>query len=243
MNKLLIILTLSLFLNLNAARSQEWGVDRFERKQRQEQAALDSILVKLKNNWEIKVMYGRWFFTQVATPAATDLFAIPGSMNNWQLSTAWHFSEKLFADFTIGVQVEKSIPERPNIISVLNGDDIQVEGYGAVFIPVEFGLKYYLTKGRFRPLVGLSNGFLTVKSQYIFAEGNINNGISPSEQYEFTNRVWLGKVNAGFDYRLGKNSSFSLQGSYYTSSPFDSAVGGYTAYQGLLFNTGFAVVF
>lgn len=225
------------------AQSQDWEVDRFERKEQQKQAALDSALAHLKNTWEIKITYGRSFFAQASPLEPSDPFTLPKSMNYWQLSGAWHFSERWYADLTLGIQMHRVLPERPNLVAILNGEDIQVEGYGAVFIPVELGLKYHLSQDRFRPLVGLSSGFLIANSRYTFAEGNINSGISPSEEYQSSDRVWLGKVCAGFDYRLGKNSSFSFQGAYYLSSAFDEAVGGYPAYRGLLFNTGLAFIF
>jgi hypothetical protein len=63
----------------------------------------------------------------------------------------------------------------------LNGNDIEIEGSGGIFLPIDLGLKYYFTKKRFRPLVGFSVGSVSANFQYTIAEGNISNGFSRTD--------------------------------------------------------------
>lgn len=139
--------------------------------------------------------------------------------------------------------MERNLPPRPDIFAVLNGEDIQMEGSGTLIVPAELGLQYYFTKKRFRPLIGIGNGFVLANSRYNYVEGNINSGLNQNEEIRSTERVWLGRISAGFDYRLGKNSSLSMRSAYYLSGTFEESIGGYSTYKGLIVNAGFAIVF
>jgi outer membrane protein W len=111
-----------------------------------------------------------------------------------------------------------------------------------IFLPLELGVTYYLTKNRFRPLIGLGNGIVIANSRYALAKGNINSGINTLEEYEFNDRVLFGKISTGFDYRLGKGANFSLNLSYYFSGKFEESIGGYGSYNGILVKTGLSIL-
>jgi hypothetical protein len=243
MKKLLFVVTTCLFVLMLPdlkAQEREWEFDKMQRREKQKQRASDSTLVHLKNRWEIGLTYGRWFFSEHAKSNTEELFTLPGSMNLWQLTGSWHFSEKLSADISIGFQLTRDVPT-PNISDVLNGNDIEIEGSGGIFLPFDVGLNYYFTKKRFRPLVGFSVGAVSANFKYTIAEGNITNGISTTEQ-QINGRARFGKFFTGFDYRLGKGSSFNLNLLYYSSGTFKEPIGGYLRYQGLVINTGFSII-
>ena len=223
------------------AQEREWEIDRIKRENQQREKILDSLLVHVEDAWEIKVSYGRWNFIGGATSSDDALFTLPNSMNRWQLGAVWHFHEKLFVDFSIGVQLKRDAPSTPNIGSILNGDDIELEGSGALFLPIDIGLNYYLSTHRFRPFIGIGTGAVLVRSTYIVAEGNISTGITRTDVTS-QERVRTGDISAGFDYRLGKNTNFSFNSSYVVSGKFSESIGGFTRYQGLDIQAGFSVV-
>jgi hypothetical protein len=222
------------------AQKREWEFDKMLRLEKQKQRELDSIMVHLEKKWEIKLSYGRWFFSDNSRSKTEDLFTLPRSMNLWQLTGSWHFSENLSADISIGFQLTKDVPS-PNINDILNGNDIKIEGSGGIFLPIDLGVKYYFTKKRFRPLVGFSVGSVSANFKYTIAEGNISNGFS-STDHELNDRARFGKFYTGFDHRLGKNTSFSLNLLYYSSGTFKEPIGGYSRYQGFVVNAGFSLI-
>lgn len=231
-----------LFLNTDAnAQTYEWEFDKAQKKKQAKSEALDSNLVHLKNKWEIKVSYGRWFFTDSPKSTGEEAFVLPGNLGLWQLTGAWHFHEQFFASLTIGLQLKRDVPT-PDVFDVLNGNDIEIEGSGSAIIPIELGLKYYLSKKKFRPLVGISIGTVTANSRYIIAEGNLSNGFSQTE-VEISGQTGFGQLNGGFDYRLGKYTSVGMNFAYYLSGKFREPIGGYERYGGLVINAGFAIVF
>ncbi|MEL6863258.1 MAG: hypothetical protein AAFP19_02515 [Bacteroidota bacterium] len=220
------------------AQNGQWEFDQLEGRSQAKQVALDSMLVHLKNRWEIKLAYGKYFFIeQSRSMEEEELLSPTVDMNLWELMAGWHFSERLTADFTIGFQLRKDMGARPDLVSVFNGDEIEVEGAGIAFIPVHFGLKYYLTKKRFRPLIGLGLGTVLARAKYILAEGDITNGITRTENV-FRDRSWTSHLSTGFDYRMGLRSNFNLDFSYYSSGEFKETIGGYLSYRGWAIQMG-----
>lgn len=236
----IICIMISLIGGLHA-QENDWVIDKMERKEQEAKKEFDSLLVHLKNRWEIKLALGKWFFTNGAKSNEEDLFFLPARLNLWQLIGTWHFSERLFVDLSVGFQLKRDVPAAPNILSVLYGEDISVEGSGVVFIPVGLGLRYYLTKGQFRPLLGIGSGAVLIRSQYILAEGNLVNGITRTD-FLSNDRSRFGSVIAGFDYRWGGHSNLSVNLSYYTSGDFTEPVGGYSRYESVVINVGFSII-
>jgi hypothetical protein len=225
-----------------SAQNKEWEIDRFIEEKQSEERALDSILVHMNKKWEIRLTYGNWFYTKSARSEEEELFILDGPMNSWQLSGAWHFSERLWANVSVGLQLKKESPGTPDISSVLNGDDIELEGYGVILLPVETGLNYYLTKNRFRPYIGIGVGAVNISARSILAEGNLDNGITRTDT-EFNDRIGFGKIKAGFDYRLSEWVNFRLDTSFTNSNQLEEAVGGFLSYTGWGVSAGFSFIF
>lgn len=235
-----ILITYTFLLSIGAVNAQEreWEIDKIQRKEQEKKQSLDSILVHLKNKWEIKFAYGKLYFDKGARSINKEQFFLSNPMNLWQLSSSWHFSERLFADISIGFQLQKNIPV-PDIFSILNGNRIELEGSGVLFLPMDLGLKYYLTQKRFRPLVGVSIGSVLANSKYTIAEGNISTGIIRRD-FQVRERALFGKINTGFDYRSGKHTNLSLNFSYFLLGNFKEPIGGYLNYEGFVVNVGFS---
>ncbi len=223
-----------------SAQKQEWEIDRFERREQEKNQSLDSTLVHLKNRWEIALAYGRWYFINDAISNDEELFSLSGPMSWWQFTGSWHFSERLCLGLSIGIQLKREVPT-PDVFSVLAGNNIELEGFGVLFLPIDIGLKYYITKKRFRPFLGLGAGSVLANSRYTIAEGNINTGINRTD-YQIGDSVKLGYISAGLDYRLGKRTIFTLNSAYYLSNRFEETIGGYLSYQGLAVNAGLSIV-
>ncbi|MEM9921532.1 MAG: hypothetical protein AAF990_25745 [Bacteroidota bacterium] len=223
------------------AQDREWEFEKMQKRNEQKKQESDSILVHLKNKWDIKLTYGRWHFASNAKSKTEELFTLPRSMGFWQLVGSWHFSEKLSVDISIGFQLTKDVPT-PNIGDLLNGGDVEIEGSGGLFLPFDLGLKYYFAKERFRPLVGFGVGSVSANFQYTLAEGNLSSGFSRTDN-RLRSRAALGKFFAGFDYRSGKHTILCVNFSYYYSDAFKEPIGGYLRYQGFAVNAGFSVVF
>lgn len=242
-NKIHICIALfcALMLSITSltAQEREWEIDKAEKRAQAKKQALDSSLVHLKNKWEIKVAHGRWYF---ASPRIEELASFPKNMGVWEITGAWHFKERWLAELSVGVQLKRNIPTPPNIAAMLAGEDFNIEGSGGAFVPVSVGLKYYFTQKRFRPLIGISGGAAPVMFRYVFAEGNLINGVERTEN-KFSDRTLFGNINTGFDYRLSEQFSFSVNADYNFSSSFSKSIGGYSKYKGVLVNAGIAVIF
>jgi hypothetical protein len=61
--KPLTIIGIILLLN-NAlfAQNYEWEIDKHKRREQEKKRELDSLMVHLKNNWQISLSYGQWYF-------------------------------------------------------------------------------------------------------------------------------------------------------------------------------------
>ncbi len=150
-------------------------------------------------------------------------------------------SERLGLELSVGIQIDRNEAPAPDIISVINGGDIELEGSGAFLFPVELGLNYYFTEQRLRPFVGARVGTLVASARYIVAEGSLNNGISRTD-FETTGRVGVAGLRTGIDYRLGQHVNATIQVSYQVSGPFAEPIGGYLNYQGLSLGGGLSIV-
>jgi len=236
--KLLLQITFIFVLTISTLQAKGQNLYNI---QNQNKTKLDSSIYQMEKKWAIKLTYGRSFFSKKAQSDIEALFYFPAAMNLWKFSGSWHFSEQFSIVLNIGSQLYKNEPVR-NIEELMNGDDQVLEGSGGIFLPIDLGLKYYITKKRFRPFVGLGLGFVSTKFKTVIAEGNIFSGFTRTEQL-FEGRGALINLNTGFDYRMNKHIGFNLNLSNYSSSTFKAPVGGYAKYQGLAINTGFSIVF
>jgi len=217
------------------AQSHEWEFDKSIRREKERMVKLDSTLVHMRTRWGIKLSWGRWYPSKVSQPN-NQSFQESLSLNVWQLGCRWHFSERFLADFTVSFQLDKNVPQ-PDFFSILSGNDVRIEGYGLLFIPIEFGLKYHFTQKRFRPYAGVGFGGVLANGRFTEVEGNINNGFTERD-IDLNGRVGFGKLSTGFDYRLGKIAVFTIDFSYCTSGKFEEEIGRYANFQGFSFHLG-----
>lgn len=209
------------------AQQQSWEIDRIQERRQLQQLQIDSTINHLATRWEIRLSWGKWH-----PSANTQSELSNGSMNTWQLGTSWHMKERLVLDLDLGVQIRKDIPATPDIGSIINGETIQVEGSGIVFLPLEFGLRYYLSAQKFRPIVGIKTGVVSANAKYILAEGSLITGFLRTEE-EFKGRTGFIRLISGFDYRLGGRMNFLFHLSYTQSGEFTESIGGYSRYSGI----------
>ncbi len=224
------------------AQEQEWELDKLKKREAEKSRALDSLLVHLEDRWELKLAYGRWFFSQSARSRQEELFFLPNQLALVQLMGNWHFSEQAFAHFGFGIQIKRDIPPTPNLFSVLSGDDIDLEGSGTILLPLELGINYYLTQTRFRPVVGFNLGTIWANGQYTLAEGNLSNGVERTDFNIRGNALFSG-IRTGFDYRSGKRTNLGLTLSYSLSEKFNDPVGGFFRYQGTSASISYSLIF
>ena len=226
--------------SLEAQKTYEWEIDRIEKREQEEKVILDSLMVHLKNKWEIKIGYGIKTFQRRSRSLLDEPFFFPRSMGIGQLTGVWHMSEKIGLDITMGFQLGRDI-QQPDVFSVLNGGDLSIEGSGGLFFPLEIGGKYYFMQNRFRPYTGISLGSVLARSLYTRAEGNISTGIERTD-FQLQDRVGLVSLRMGFDYRLNKHMQGSLLIAQYVSGKFNVPIGGYRDYSGLLLNLGLSLI-
>ncbi len=221
------------------AQSDEWEFDKMVKREEQEQAAWDSTVVHMKNRWAIKLSWGKWYAAQSSLPE-NQSFQSSASLHVWQLGFRWHFSERFFSDFSLSFQLDKNVP-RPDVFSILSGNNFRIKGYGLMFIPIELGLKYYFTENRFRPFAGVGAGGVLANGRFTEVEGNISNGFIETD-YELSGRVGFGNLSTGFDYRLGKMAVFTTSFSYRMSTEFEEEIGNYSSFQGFAFSLALALL-
>ena len=236
-----LLFLLGMMSNLQG-QDYEWDVFKSDEATQQKIQSRDSLLLHMKNKWEIKVSYGQWGFSERVKSQEEELFFFDRGADVWRFSGSWHVGERWSAEIGVGVQVQQNLPTTPNIGSILAGDDFELEGSGGVFIPLDLTVKYYFTQKRWRPYVGLGGGAVLGNALYTLAEGNLADGVTRSD-FETTGNAWLQKLTSGIDYRLGLHTSASLNAAILTSSKFQETLGGYTAHEGIFVNAGFSVVF
>jgi len=223
-------------------QTREWEFDKTKSRSLQTQQRLDSIMTHMENRWEVGLSYGLWFFNSKSKSMEEELFQISNPINAWELSGTWHFKESFGLEFSMGFFIKIEKPATPDFNSIINGDDIDVEGFGLVLIPLDVGLKYYFSQKRFKPLFGVNVGLVAAKEKSTTAAGNINTGINRVDQ-ESSGKVLFGKIKGGFDYRLGQRTNFTLNASYSHSKQFKEAFGGYLNYNGFSIGTGVSIIF
>lgn len=231
--------TLMLITTSLTAQVREWEIDKAKKREQAKKEALDANLLHLQNKWKVKVAHGRWNFS---LPSNGELAGFPKNMGAWEITGSWHFKERWLAELSVGFHLRRNIPARPDIAAVIAGQNFNVEGSGGAFVPISAGLQYYFTQKKFRPLIGISTGVVPVMFRYLFAEGNIINGIKKTEN-KFSDKTIFGNINSGFDYRLSERFSFGVNAEYNFSGSYSKSIGGYSKYKGILINAGLAVLF
>lgn len=228
--------------SLSSAQNYEWEIDKHRKQEQEDERALDSLLVHLKNNWQVSLGYGQWYFDNSAKSEEKSFLEFPNNMSAWNLSCARFLSEQLSVNVNLGILVKKIEPARPDVLSVINGAEVEAEGGGIILLPLSVGMDYYFLKQRFRPYAGFSVGTAPARYKYVEASGNVSNGIDRTE-YEFNSNAPFVEFSTGFIYRTGENVLLGLNGDYVQSKDFNENIGGYKAYNGFKIAVLFSVLF
>lgn len=229
-------------LGLSGQEDYVWEIDNMLERDKRNVIKHDSVIRCMRKKVMLSVGYGKWYFSNSAkSNNEEELFFLSDNMGQWRLMLSWNFFEKLAADISVNYQMEKNVPT-PDIMSIMSGEDVEIDGGGGGMGAVQLGIKYYLRKALFRPYIHSSYGIVTAKSQYTKAEGNMDTGIN-STDYTFESKANLYNIGSGIDYRLGKNISFCLDFNYAYSNPFDEPIGGYNSYRGFSITANLAIVF
>ncbi|NJL75043.1 MAG: hypothetical protein HC892_08405 [Saprospiraceae bacterium] len=189
------------------AQNYEWEIDKIKRREQEEKQELDSVLVHLKNNWQLSLGYGRWRFDNSTQSKEISFLEFPKNMGAWNLSAARYLSEQLSVNANLGILIKIVKPPRPDVFSILSGDEVEIEGGGIILMPISVGMDYFFLKQRFRPYAGFGVGTVLARYQYVEASGNLSNGINKNER-KFNSNAPLVELSSGFIYRTGKKFSW-----------------------------------
>lgn len=240
--KVAIIAIIVHFGSSSYAQNYEWEIDKQKGKEQEKKRELDSLLVHLKNNWQLSISYGQFYFENSAKSKESSILEFPKNMNALNLSGTRYLSERLSVNANFGLLIKKIVPPRPDIFSVINGANIEIEGGGIVLLPISLGLDYFFLKQRFRPYAGFGVGAVLARNKYVEASGNLSNGINRDE-YEFSSSATFVELSSGFIYRTGEKVQLGLNCDYLRSKGFSENIGGYKAYNGIKIAALLAVVF
>jgi len=224
------------------AQNYEWEIDKQKTKEQEDKLELDSLLVHLKKNWQLSLSYGQLYFDNSARSRENFILEFPKNMGAWNLSFARYLSEHLSVNVNLGILIKIVNPPRPDIFSILNGEEVDVEGGGVVLMPISVGVDYFFLKKRFRPYAGFSVGTVPVRSKYVLASGNLSNGIDRNEG-KFSSNAPLVELSSGFIYRTGKKAQVGLNCEYLKSKDFNENIGSYKAYSGFKLSASYSIVF
>ena len=193
--------------------------------------------------WELKLGFGSFMLLPSAKSTnENEPFFLPNGIGTWQLDITKHFRNKLAANLNFGIQIKKDVPPTPNIISVILGEELNIEGSGGGFIPLKSSILYYLAKGNLQPYLGAGIGMLVAKSQYTEVHGNRFDGITRTD-FSYKDVVPLFGFSGGLGYRTGKLVQVALKADYSISAMFDDPIGGYIRYNGFTILAQMAFVF
>jgi hypothetical protein len=224
------------------SQEREWALDVIERQEKEKQRVEDSLITHFKNNWDVSLSYGRWYFHNSSRSTTDELFFLSQSMGLWNLSLGRYFTESLRVNLAAGVQIEKFEPDPINFNSVLSGSNIELEGGGIFFLPLSAGLDYFFLKERFRPYLGMGLGNVVARSKFVTVSGSLSTAVDQDE-YEVKGNTPFYTLTSGFIYRTGKYVQMGANIEYANSRSFKEKVGGYSRYHGLIVAANISFIF
>lgn len=101
------------------AQNYEWEIDKQKIKEQEDKLALDSVLVHLKNNWQLSLSYGQLYFDNSARLREKSILEFPNNMGAWNLSFARYLSEHLSVNVNLGMLIKKIVSPRPMFFQYL----------------------------------------------------------------------------------------------------------------------------
>lgn len=224
------------------AQNREWELDKIERLEKEKQRELDSLMVQLSENWQLSLSFGQYFFDNSIPSTEEALLEFPRNASVWNLSFSKYLSESIAINADFGIHLKKIKPSRPDLSLVLNGQDIEIDGGGVLFVPMSIGMDYFLMKQRFRPYLGLSLGRVSGRFTYVEGSGNINVGFNRDEFTVKSTQPFV-EFSTGFIYRTAKNTQLGFSCDYTRSGQFSNVIGTYKEYNGLAISAVLAILF
>jgi len=244
-NLILKVAIIALFVQSGSAvysQNYVWEIDKIKIRELEKKRKLDSLMVHVKNNWQLSLSYGQWYFDNSAKSKEKSILDFPGNMGVWNFSSARYLTEHVSVNVNLGILIKKIEPPRPDVFLILGGADVEMEGGGIFLLPVSVGMNYYFMKQRFRPYSGISFGIVAANYKYVEASGNLSDGIIKNE-YKFNSNAPFVELSSGFVYRAGENVQMGLKCDYVNSKDFTENIGGYKAYNGFKLSLIFSVIF
>jgi outer membrane protein W len=237
----IFLATFSLFFSFQTfSQDYEWEIDKIRRRESQRQIERDSMLVHLKNKWQLSLVYNRIGFinsTVSLLPNSLDYNNNIGSIN---LSFSRYLTEHLSADLSIGFLMRKNEPDI-DVAAVFAGDSIDTEGGGLIFIPMSIQLKYYITKSRLRPYIGIGLGNVSGSERYVSLEGT-SDDLSQSES-SYSSKAGFISFSSGLVYRAGKHLQLGVGFDSLRSQEFDRPLGGFASFDAYSISMSFSILF
>lgn len=223
------------------AQDYEWEIDRINRQKEAEQRLRDSFPFTFKNKLELKLDRGQWYFSDRVRSSNDESFFLSEGMNSWMLITSYYLLENLSLDASFGIKLAKEIPTRDAFLPITMGEEVEIEGYGAVFIPMDVGFTYYFLTNKLKPYLGINGGILVANTQHTLVTGNLTTGINRSEN-QTKDAIGFGRLHGGIRYQFGKRAALDLSSSQYFSKTYEVAMGGYERHAGLLIQLGYSLL-
>lgn len=236
---LISIVSILILANSNVAYSQTkqyiWGTGRTIVTQQETQ---DSFSTNMKNKFTMGVNYGQFYFAGSSKIVDNETFIIvPDNSGVWEFYTSYWFSKHFSLKLNLNYSSVKDIPPRPDIWSILGGEDIRIEGGGVGMIPLSLNLQYSFFNKKFRPYVLAGAGIVAAKSQHTKVTGNIFDGIN-REDLEQKEKAYFCQLGSGISYRPNKYVKYNLDINYSLSADFNEPIAGMKNYRGFDFSAG-----
>lgn len=239
--KLLLVFFAILISQSCFAQGQWTEYEKAMERERTHKKKQDSLLRHLNKKFQISVQYGK-MIPNKNVKGSKSLFYFPTGMACWSLGLSWNFTEQYAVLLSGSILYEIDMPQNSSMLSIINGNEIEIEGGGGLIVPVKLGLKYYYNKGRLRPYSTAQIGFVYAKSKYKEVLGNINDGVDQIEIIASDLKPLI-NFNSGIDYRLRKKVSIGVGIDYYKSLKYEEAIGGYNEFNGFIISSKIAILF
>lgn len=238
--KLIIrIVLISVLVNSYTAYSQKKHVRKIDRINSQKETKK---YFSMKNRFTIGVNYGQWYFAGSSKIVDNETIIIfPGNSGVLKFYISYWFLKHFSLKLNLNYFSVKDVPPRPDIGSILDGEDINIEGSGAGMIPLSLNLQYSFFNKKFRPYVLAGAGIVAAQSQHTKVTGNISNGIN-REDFEQKEKAYFCQLGSGISYCPDKYVKYNLNINYSLSADFNEPIAGMKNCRGFDFSAGIELI-
>jgi len=191
--------------------------------------------------WKISLSYGRWYFDNSAKAQEISLLNFPKSMGALDLSFSRLMNKHWSLNARLAVLIKKLEPASPDVIDIINGSNVDVEGGGVILMPISIGVDYHLLKKRLSPYVGISMGNVAATYKYVEALGNISDGINRNESKFKSNAPFI-EFSTGITYRSSDIFHYGIDFGINKSKDYKNNIGGNRAFNGYKISLFFSIL-